>query len=93
MYDKNKKSENIGGMRVKKDKKLITGKQTTWILLGVLFICIVGIGILQWAKVNEGLVYYELGETVFTHSEQKSEYIDVNANPTYSSNIRWYNGL
>lgn len=80
MYDKNKKSENIGGMRVKKDKKLITGKQTTWILLGVLFICIVGIGILQWAKVNEGLVYYELGETVFTHSEQKSEYIDVNAN-------------
>lgn len=67
-------------MRVKKDKKFLTGKETTWILLGVLAICIVGVGILQWAYVNKELVKYEMGETLFTHSEQKNEYIDVNHN-------------
>ncbi|MEF9958812.1 MAG: DUF5711 family protein [Niameybacter sp.] len=65
---------------MQKEKKLLTGKQTTWILLGVLFICITGIGILQWAKVNEEMVQYEMGNTLFSHSEQKNEYIDVNAN-------------
>lgn len=74
------KKYNIGGMRVKKKKKFLNVKETTWILLGVLVICIVGMGILKWAYLNKDLIRYEMGDTLFTHSEQKNEYIHVNNN-------------
>lgn len=64
---------------MKKDKKLLTGKQTTWLLLGMLFICIAGIAVMQMGPQNTELTKYQLGEVIFTHSEQKNDYIDANS--------------
>lgn len=65
---------------MKKDKKLLTGKQTTWLLLGMLFICITGIAVMKMNYSNTELIKYQLGQVIFKHSEQKNEYIDVNSN-------------
>lgn len=74
------RSKDIGGMKVKKDKKLLTGKQTTWILLGMLLICTVGIAVMQMGDFNSEIITYQLGEVIFEHSQQKNEYIEANSN-------------
>lgn len=74
------RNEDIGGMKVEKDKKLPTSKKTTWVFMSMLLICIVGIAVIYISYPSAENVKYQLGQVIFKHSEEKNEYIDANSN-------------
>lgn len=81
MYDRDKKNEDIGGMKVKKDKKLLpAGKKATWVLIGMLLICMIGIAVIYISYPSAEIVKYQLGEVIFKHSEEENEYIATGGN-------------
>lgn len=75
------RNEDIGGMKVKKDKKLLpAGKKATWVLIGMLLICMIGIAVIYISYPSAEIVKYQLGEVIFKHSEEENEYIATGGN-------------
>lgn len=75
------RNEDIGGMKVKKDKKLLpAGKKATWALIGMLLVCMIGIAVIYISYPSAEIVKYQLGEVIFKHSEEEKEYIATGGN-------------